>query len=304
MKHSTSLAAVLGLAISMVVAEFTVIPGKEAISYCSSNPVPNADNCRKALAKIDDNGDYGEGAEYQAGDCTIAMENTRLNLPLIKGSDFKYMASAIIELGCQADGWGIVGQQNVTVHLCKVCMYGVCTTCNAPARRSGATLPEFETVEERRSQAGPTTPDELAAMQAVAALRARDGTGTDPNHPEPDLYCERALGPVKTADCMQIADSIRGKTLNLPYLAGAQGCNMALWSTWRGMTASGDVVADRIQHDMDVCSQGTGGVVGHVVDTSKMFVGLAPGVKIWVGQLCQEFGIGVADCTQGEAPGR
>jgi len=298
MKFS-SIAAFLGLVISGVVADFTVIPGKEAITYCSSNPLPNKDNCRRALAKIKDDGKYGEGAKYDAGDCTIAMPDTRFNKPLIKGSDFKYMASAIIELGCQADGWGIVGQQNVTVHLCKACLNGVCTTCNAPKRRSGATIPETGAAVEERSPAGAYLEEPEAVPAAPALLDAR----ADPNHPEPDLRCDSSLGPVQTSDCAQIADRIRGKTLNLPYIAGYKGCSLALWSTVRGWTASGDVVADRIRHDMEVCSRGTGGVVGHVVDTSKMFMGIFPGVKIWVGQLCLEFGIGTADCTQGQAPG-
>ena len=98
-------------------AAFTVIPGKTAIAYCSSNPTPQHDNCEKAIAKISDDGDYVEGDEFQAGDCSVAILNQGQHGPYIKGVDFKYMASSILENGCYGDGWGIVGGLNVRTHL-------------------------------------------------------------------------------------------------------------------------------------------------------------------------------------------
>ncbi|KAL6407131.1 hypothetical protein AUP68_09957 [Ilyonectria robusta] len=95
-------------------AEFTVIPGKSAVAYCSSNPMPGHDNCERAIAKIDDNGYYSEGNELQAGDCSVRIVNPGAGATKsLKGSDYKYMASSILENGCYGDGWGLVDGVNV-----------------------------------------------------------------------------------------------------------------------------------------------------------------------------------------------
>ena len=124
----------------------------------------------------------------------------------------------------------------------------------------------------------------------------------DPNHPEPLLTCGSALGPVKSDDCKAIAETLRGKELQLPFQAAHEGCSLALYAHVRGWKIAGDLVADRIVHDTDVCA--SKGVVGHQVDDTLQFTGLyGMGPRMWFGQLCGEFGIGLADCIQGQAPG-
>jgi len=138
---------------------------------------------------------------------------------------------------------------------------------------------------------------EEETRKALAQLKR-----ADPNHPENFLACESALGAVDGDDCKAIAATLKGKTLNLPYQATNGDCSLALWTHKRGWTAKGDEVAARIEHDVDVCSSGAGGMVGRVVDSSIEWVALFPGVKIWFGQLCAEFGIGTANCVQGDSP--
>ncbi|KAH8667776.1 hypothetical protein BGZ61DRAFT_483692 [Ilyonectria robusta] len=274
-------------------AEFTVIPGKSAVAYCSSNPMPGHDNCERAIAKIDDNGYYSEGNELQAGDCSVRIVNPGAGATKsLKGSDYKYMASSILENGCYGDGWGLVDGVNVTVHLCTVCMYGTCTVCNAPARRAGATLP----MVEAKSEMPPAPASRRSIESSPSTLEARAD-------PEWGVTCGSALGPVKVSACKELAGKLRGQELALPYVGENQGCEVALFAHFRGMTISGDKVADRIDHDSDLCNGG--GYVGRQVDDNLAFtVIFAAGPRLWFGQLCGEFGFGIAECTQGEAPGK
>jgi hypothetical protein len=173
----------------------------------------------------------------------------------------------------------------VTVHQCTVCERGTCAVCNAPRRREAAPFslpleaPRSSHIHQRRG-GGEAERHRLEARQ----------------NPEPGLECRSSLQPPSVDDCKGLADTLRGKTLRLPYVASHEDCDLAVFAHFRDFDVRGDQVADRIAHDADVCkSAGSDPVVGFQIDTSQevpLF-----GFTIWFGNLCSMFSFGTANCV-------
>jgi hypothetical protein len=186
------------------------------------------------------------------------------------------------------------------MRLCTVCMYGQCTTCNAPQKRStgGATLARSAYPRDILI----TRP--LASEPAPPPMLARRDSELPPG-----VRCDPGPGPVKSSDCHALAASLRGRDLYLPFAATKESCSVAVFAHYKlgkgqGRTIRGDEVADKIDRGTNSCN--SYGVVPTITDSSADIEtpGYLTGYYVFFGQLCGQFGHGIAECTQGEAPGR
>ncbi|KAM7192622.1 hypothetical protein V8F33_008233 [Rhypophila sp. PSN 637] len=258
-----------------------VLAGPEN-SFCGGQgAIPNRDNCLAAANKINTGRDYSPNTEFAAGDCKVRWSASNV----IKGSIFKAQALDIITDGCEGSGWCGDRGGNVSVSKCFVCMYGQCAVCNAPRTRdTESPLP---------------VPLDLGSDETSTPTKPR----REPAHlvtrqtPEAGVTCTSTLGPVPVTACKALANSLRGKTLQLPYVTSKDNCDLAIFAHFQRRTANGDTVADRISHDTDLCkSSGSRPVVGSQKDTTQEKY-LFYGYTIWFGNLCGRFGFGIANCV-------
>ncbi|KAK4207747.1 hypothetical protein QBC37DRAFT_392542 [Rhypophila decipiens] len=282
------------LALSVLPA--MVLAGPER-SYCGGQgALPNKDDCMAAINKISDSESYTGSRTFEAGDCTVEYKSLMLSTtpPPIQGSVLKAHALDIVTDGCQASGWGNSGG-NVTVRKCFVCMFGQCAVCNAPRTRDAplhpVVLPDSEYVSPRSDD------DTLASKKRSRHVgsHATKPILTARQTPEPGVECKFSLGPVDIGDCQGLADSLKGKTLALPYIGGNEDCDLAIFGHVQGLAVNGDTVAERINHDSELCKAARDPVLGSIVDTSQE-IPLA-GYTIWFGNLCGQFSFGMANCV-------
>ncbi|KAK3326126.1 hypothetical protein B0H66DRAFT_637442 [Apodospora peruviana] len=270
-----------------------VLAGPER-SYCGGQgALPTKDDCMAAINKINDGESYTGSHTFDAGDCTVEYKALMLATtpPPIQGSVLKAQALDIVTDGCQGSGWDQDSGGNVTVHKCFVCMFGTCAVCNAPRTRDVApqpvVLPDSEYVSQRSAQGVEPLPAKGDLIRRHVGSHTTKSMLAARQKPEAGVECRSSLGPVKISDCQGLADSLRGKTLALPYIGGNEDCDLAIFAHFQGLAANGDTVADRINHVSDLCKSSGDPVLGEMIDTSQEIPLF--GYTIWSGNLCGQF---------------
>lgn len=185
-------------------------------------------------------------------------------------------------------------------------MYGVCSVCTAPeSKKMRRDLSEAiaeqndaptAVQEHKRAMVfGEEDADKLLGRSPLLTKRQDAGCA----NPIDWTYCCSSIAAAEANDCKALADSLRGKTLELPFIGVEEDCELAIESYKPGNTVSGDTIADKIKKNVDACQ--SGGYIGSIHDYS---VGPdQPGAyDMYLGELCGEFGIGVASCAIGDSP--
>ncbi|KAK4160847.1 hypothetical protein QBC43DRAFT_292494 [Cladorrhinum sp. PSN259] len=280
-----------------------VLAGPER-SYCGGQgQKPNRDNCVAAINKINANTRYSGGAKFDAGDCTVEYKSLTLNTSprSILGSVFKAQAMDIVTDGCGASGWCKDAGGNVTVHQCRVCLYGTCSVCNAPKARSILLALADEQAAALEDRGAAEKEEEGESAIPVPSPTTKSAVVTRRQVPAPGVTCSSSNNGVPVSQCVALANSVRGQSLRLPFLRTSGNCDLAIFGITSSLSANGNTVADRIVTTSNLCkSSGSNPVVGFQTDDTQL-IPLA-GYTIWFGNLCGTFSWGVSTCIPSNWP--
>ncbi|KAK5173053.1 uncharacterized protein LTR77_003175 [Saxophila tyrrhenica] len=273
--------------------------------YCGRGLNPDVAHYQAAIKKLNSGSDYPTGTEFDADDCRIRVDvNSPISAPLTTGSTMIDVANSMLSQ-CNGIGWGFNDPNggfntNISVVQCTECMYGKCGVCSAPEtrkprKRRDAAAPMAESIAS--SQLGMERKDQLFG-QTTHSLERR-GVSCESAPGLDWTYCCPSIAAPDSDDCEDLANSLRGRTLELPFTGASGDCEVAIESYRPDNSVSGDTIADRMIADVQGCD--SGGIVGTIHDYS---VGIAqPGAyDVLFGQLCGDFGSGVSACAIGDSP--
>ncbi|KAK4493770.1 hypothetical protein PRZ48_014955 [Zasmidium cellare] len=231
MHVSTSFAKMATIILPLLTA--TLVKADDIGPYCgsSNDPMPNIDRCHDAINKIPDGQTTNQ--EYDAGDCAVKITlGDVVSPPSTDGAGARDAGNQILDT-CGPNGWKYVGDVNVSISQCVVCMYGTCTVCDAPTTR-------------RRS----------------VDLLPRNGA--------PGVECQSGAG-TSAQDCRDTYAAMSGKQLSLPFQTTSGACTVVLEPLGQNIVINGDDPVGRIESDLNICGPGGMGTepgVGKVVDNN------------------------------------